>query len=153
MFTDPTNGWRKYADESAWIDWWITTELVKVPKHGYHSALFMHKVRDQYVSKCSCIAVVPECTCIPVVPFESRLVLCPMKESQSKTTLVYTNVGGSIPQSVLQCCSVGPRHSVPHTYLRAWDRTPGTLVSSVSWRHMTLLPQTMRSWAIPLSLL
>lgn len=43
-FTDPAQGWRQYANETAFADWFILEELVKNAKHSYHSAAFMYKV-------------------------------------------------------------------------------------------------------------
>lgn len=46
-FTDPARGWRKYADVRSFIDWFLSTELIKGTKHAYHGAAspFMYKVR------------------------------------------------------------------------------------------------------------
>eukprot|EP00884_Botryococcus_braunii_P020798 jgi/Botrbrau1/7401/Bobra.0112s0002.1 len=45
-FTDPVKGWRRYADEKSFIDWWLSTEVVKATKKAYHSSSFMHKDRE-----------------------------------------------------------------------------------------------------------
>lgn len=44
-FADPASGWRKYANETTWLDWFIVTEIVKNAKHGYHSTSWLYKVR------------------------------------------------------------------------------------------------------------
>jgi hypothetical protein len=43
-FTDPSAGWRKYAVERSFTDWFLSTELVKAAKHAYHSPPLMYKV-------------------------------------------------------------------------------------------------------------
>lgn len=42
-FTDNSTGWRQYANESAFVDWFVLTELVKNPKHSYHGADYIVK--------------------------------------------------------------------------------------------------------------
>ena len=44
-FADPVTGWRLYANETAFADWFLLEELVKNAKHSYHSAAFMYKVQ------------------------------------------------------------------------------------------------------------
>ena len=43
-FADPRLGWRKFANETTFLDWFIVTEIVKNAKHGYHSTVWMSKV-------------------------------------------------------------------------------------------------------------
>ena len=43
-FTDPAKGWRQYANETAWVDWFLSIELIRNVKHSYHSSAFLQKV-------------------------------------------------------------------------------------------------------------
>lgn len=43
-FTSPASGWREYANETAWIDWFLAIELIRNVKHSYHSSAFLQKV-------------------------------------------------------------------------------------------------------------
>ena len=52
-FTDPDQGWRKFANESAWVDWFLAIELIRNVKHSYHSAAWITKV----CSSSPCIAL------------------------------------------------------------------------------------------------
>ena len=45
-FADPRLGWRNFANETTFLDWFIVTEIVKNAKHGYHSTVWMSKVGD-----------------------------------------------------------------------------------------------------------
>ncbi len=43
---DPVNGWRKYIDENAAIDFWIAAEVTKGYGLNYRSSSWMYKARD-----------------------------------------------------------------------------------------------------------
>ena len=44
QFTDAKQGWRAYANETAFVDWFIMTETIKNPKHSYHGGDYLYKV-------------------------------------------------------------------------------------------------------------
>ena len=44
QFTSPTAGWRAYANETSFADWWIAAELIKNAKHSYHGGDLLMKV-------------------------------------------------------------------------------------------------------------
>lgn len=41
---DPVNGWRKYANQATFIDWFLVQEIIKNAKHTYHGTSFTNKV-------------------------------------------------------------------------------------------------------------
>ena len=43
-FADANDGWRKFADEEHWVNWFLAIELVRNVKHSYHSSAFIQKV-------------------------------------------------------------------------------------------------------------
>lgn len=45
-FANPASGWRAYGNETTFIDWFLTAELLKNTKHSYHGAVYMYKVGD-----------------------------------------------------------------------------------------------------------
>ena len=47
-FADATTGWRQYAEEDHWINWFLSLELIRNVKQGYHSSDFISKVCGTY---------------------------------------------------------------------------------------------------------
>ena len=47
-FLDPVNGWRKYANQATFIDWFLVQEIIKNSKHTYHGTSFTNKVSSLY---------------------------------------------------------------------------------------------------------
>ena len=41
---DPVNGWRKFANPTTFVDWFLVSEIVKNAKHTYHGTSFANKV-------------------------------------------------------------------------------------------------------------
>ena len=53
-FMDPVTGWRMYGNPTTFVDFFLTTEIIKNAKHTYHGTSFANKVRSQ-----QCDQIVP----------------------------------------------------------------------------------------------
>ncbi|KAK9806301.1 hypothetical protein WJX72_009366 [[Myrmecia] bisecta] len=42
-FADPAVGWRQFANETSFADWFLANEFIKNAKHTYHGGMWMHK--------------------------------------------------------------------------------------------------------------
>ena len=46
-FMDPVSGWRMYGNPTTFVDFFLTTEIIKNAKHTYHGTSFANKVGSQ----------------------------------------------------------------------------------------------------------
>lgn len=51
-FMDPVTGWRMYGNPTTFVDFFLTTEIIKNAKHTYHGTSFANKVDLSTVTRC-----------------------------------------------------------------------------------------------------